>query len=102
MAERFILPDDIRKAYENRVKRGLDPQLSKVIEELRNELPITFTRQYICERLGGLLTPKTLSNLDALQQGPPGKITLGNRVAYERDDFLEWLEKRVKNSGQQA
>lgn len=95
-------PSDIRENYssENISITRSGRQLSKklaLIRQLRLELPATFTRQYICEKLGGLISPKTLSNLDSKGEGPMSKVALGRRVSYERDDFLDWLEKRVKN-----
>lgn len=68
-----------------------------LIEKLRNELPPTFTRQFVCEKLGGILTPKTLANLDSLCEGPASRIRIGKKIGYERDDFLTWFEKRIKN-----
>lgn len=43
---------------------------------------------------GGLLNPRTLANLDALGVGP-GKITIGRRVAYDRDALARWIESRA-------
>lgn len=67
-----------------------------LIEKLRNELPPTFTRKFICEKLGGLLAPKSLANLDSLCEGPECKIRIGKKIGYERDSFLSWFEKRIK------
>lgn len=61
---------------------------------LRQELPPIFTRQVVCQHLGGLLSAATLANLDSAGQGPP-RITLGKKVAYARDDFLNWLVGRT-------
>lgn len=45
---------------------------------------------------GGLLHPRTVANLDSLGLGPAGKITVGRRVAYDRDALAMWLESRVQ------
>lgn len=71
-----------------------------LIEKLRKELPVTFSRQFISERLGGLLSTKTLANLDARQEGPANRMSIGRKIAYDRDNFLAWLEKRMKNMGE--
>lgn len=65
-----------------------------LINRLRAELPLCFTRQHISRHLGGLLSSKALAMLDHRQAGPQ-KLNLGRRVAYERESFLNWLEKRL-------
>lgn len=67
-------------------------QFFKAIE---SELPPVFTRKLASQTIGGLMSPKTFSNLDALNQGPP-KIKIGNRVGYERSSFMHWLRQRVQ------
>ena len=67
-------------------------QFFKAIER---ELPPVFTRRTASEAIGGLMSPKTFSNLDALGQGPP-KVQLGSRVGYERESFLQWLRGRLR------
>lgn len=98
----FAHPSDIRENYHKSAYDSSRPQSSfeksRLIEKLRRELPVTFTRQYICERLGGLISRKTLSNLDAMNKGPASKTNFGRRVSYERDDFLRWLETRLEDN----
>lgn len=55
-------------------------------EKLENELPPVFTRNEVSKLTGGLIKPKTLSNLDALSKGPTIKIRFGKKVAYEKDN----------------
>ncbi|GAB1411206.1 hypothetical protein MASR1M90_23600 [Desulfovibrionales bacterium] len=50
---------------------------------------------------GGLLHPRTMANLDALGEGP-GKIVVGRRVAYDRDQLATWIESRATGQGVQA
>ena len=69
------------------------------IEELRNELPIIFTRETACKLLGGIFTPRTLSNFDAAGKGPRGKQHIGRKVAYSRDEFVDWLRGRLGDPG---
>lgn len=42
--------------------------------------------------IGRIFSPRTLSNFDAAGRGPRKKIKIGKRVAYEKGDFLEWLQ----------
>jgi hypothetical protein len=64
---------------------------------IQNELPPVFTRQTASRAIGGLMSPKTLSNLDSLNQGPPVKVSIGNRIGYERESFIEWLKARIRS-----
>lgn len=67
---------------------------SQFFRAIENELPPVFTRQTASQAIGGLMSPKTLSNLDALNQGPP-KVHLGAKVGYERESFMKWLKGRL-------
>lgn len=69
-------------------------QFFKAIER---ELPPVFTRQAASQAIGGLMSPKTLSNLDALGQGPPVKVHIGSRTGYERESFILWLKERLRS-----
>ena len=44
---------------------------------------------------GGLLHPRTLANLDSLNEGP-GKIMIGNRACYSTRNLCAWMKKRQK------
>jgi hypothetical protein len=59
-------------------------------------LPPVFTRQTASHVMGGLISAKTFSNLDALGQGPPVKAKIGPKVAYERESFMRWLRQRLR------
>lgn len=66
----------------------------KTIEET---LPPIFTRQTASKVLGGLISSKTLSNLDSKGKGPRKKIKIGSKVGYERADFMQWLKQRMQD-----
>lgn len=53
-------------------------------------------REKVSEFTGGIITPKSLANLDALQLGPKGRITCGRKVAYPVAELITWLESRTK------
>lgn len=63
---------------------------------LEKELPPVFTRQVAAQKTGGLISAKTLSNLDSLDRGPSVKVRIGTKIGYERASFLEWLRGRMK------
>lgn len=65
-----------------------------LISSLRDSLPAVFTREEAARQLGGLLSAKTLANMDAHGTGPTLKQRIGKKVAYERESFLVWLESR--------
>ena len=44
---------------------------------------------------GGLLHPRTLANLDSLNEGP-GKIMIGNRACYSTRKLCAWMKQRQK------
>jgi len=69
------------------------PEFYRAIEA---ELPPVFTRQTASHVMGGLISAKTFSNLDALGQGPPVKAKIGPKVAYERESFMQWLKQRFR------
>lgn len=65
------------------------------IDELRKELPPIFTRQTASKMIGGIFSPKTLSNLDAAGKGPASKQHIGKKAVYFKEDFLEWLKTKL-------
>ena len=67
---------------------------AKLIQNLRQSLPATFGRKWIQQQIGGILSSRTLANLDSLGLGPPHKY-ISNKVIYERESFLIWLAPRL-------
>jgi predicted DNA-binding transcriptional regulator AlpA len=67
-----------------------------VLSEIRLELPPIIARDQVYKLLGGVISGKTLANLDSDGKGPK-RIRIGRKVAYKTDDLLEWLEARAIN-----
>ncbi len=44
----------------------------------------------------GLLSPRTLANLDCVGKGPRGRVRIGNQIAYPVTELMEWLEARTQ------
>ena len=63
---------------------------------LEKELPAMFDRGPASKLMGGVLSPKTLSNADAKGTGPGVRMKLGKKIVYERASFISWLRDRVK------
>ncbi len=66
----------------------------EIFEHLRENLPPIISRDHVSQILGGVISAKTLANLDSEGKGPKKRIRVGRKVAYLTDDFLKWLEKR--------
>lgn len=64
---------------------------------IRQELPSVFDRKTASKAIGGLMSAKTLSNLDGCRQGPPTRVRIGHRVGYERESFMLWLQDKIKS-----
>jgi len=74
----------------------MDVTIERIISSLREALPPVSSRETIEEATGKMLRKRHLANLDALGEGPPGKVRLGNRrVGYEREGFLTWFASRL-------
>lgn len=65
-------------------------ELSKLIPKL----PPLISRDHVEELLGGVISAKTLANLDSLGKGPK-RMRVGRKVVYLTGDLLEWLETRT-------
>ena len=61
---------------------------------LAKELPPLISRDHVEELLGGVISSKTLANLDCLGEGPR-RMRVGRKVVYKTEDLLEWLAKRT-------
>lgn len=66
-----------------------------MLDVIEKQLPPVFDRKTASRLLGGILSPKTLSNADATGTGPTVKIKIGKKIAYEREAFIEWLKNRI-------
>jgi hypothetical protein len=67
------------------------------LSSLEEKWPSAFVaREVSKEFTGGLVSPKSLANLDSQGEGPAGAIRCGRKVIYPVKSFIEWLEKRSK------
>jgi phage terminase Nu1 subunit (DNA packaging protein) len=57
------------------------------------------SRDKVAELTGGILHPRTMANLDCKGQGPPGRIRIGRKVAYDVDALCKWLASRAEEVG---
>lgn len=60
---------------------------------LESSLPPVFTREEAARHMGGLLSAKTLNNIDYRGEGPEVRVRVGKKVGYERETFVHWLRQ---------
>jgi hypothetical protein len=72
--------------------------IEEELSALAKKWPSTFVaRASFKEFSGGLVSPKTLANLDAQGEGPAVRIPdSGGKVAYTLDSAIEFLRSRMK------
>lgn len=63
------------------------------VKEFRNyleeSLPSLFPREKVAELTGGIISYRTMANIDFRKVGPP-TIKVGRKVCYPKADFIEW------------
>jgi hypothetical protein len=64
------------------------------LAELGRNLPPMISRDHVEKILGGVISSKTLANLDSLGEGPK-RMRVGRKVVYLTKDLLDWLEQRT-------
>lgn len=64
----------------------------ELLDNLRRTLPPIFSRETASKMIGGIFSPRTLSNFDSAGTGPANKTHIGKKVAYGKEEFLAWLE----------
>lgn len=68
--------------------------VSETLKQMMPNLPMLFTRKDIEKFFGHLISPRYLANLDSEGKGPK-RTRIGRKVAYTRDDWVEWIAGRV-------
>ena len=63
------------------------------LKNLSDKLPPLIARAQVEKLLGGIISSKTLANLDSEGKGPK-RIRIGRKVVYQTVDLLEWLGDR--------
>lgn len=68
------------------------------LDDLYTKLPPLFTRETASQMTGGIFSPKTLSNFDAVGKGPRRKMRIGKKVVYAKDSFIDWLRRMLEDT----
>jgi hypothetical protein len=69
-----------------------------VLEKMAEMLPPVFARTEVGRLTGGLISPRTLANLDCLGKGPGGRVKFKKKVAYEKGAFLAWFAECLREA----
>ncbi|SHN72759.1 hypothetical protein [Desulfovibrio litoralis] len=72
--------------------------INKFISQLSQALPPVIARAHVAELTGGLVSRKTLANEDSLGKGPKDRVRYGQKIAYRREDFIEWLRAKMTSA----
>ena len=62
--------------------------------DLAKELPPLIARDHVEKLLGGVISSKSLANLDSLGEGPK-RMRSGRKIIYRTLDILEWIAQRT-------
>lgn len=67
----------------------------RTLSHLADKWPSSIVaRQKIGEFTGGLISEKTVANMDCLGQGPP-RVRIGRKIGYPVPSLISWLESRI-------
>ena len=69
--------------------------LERIIKSIEEEAPPVLTRVEIERLTGGAIKAKTLANMDCLGGGIAERLTMGRKVFYPREAFIDWLRGRM-------
>lgn len=73
------------------------PDSDEFLKTIEKELPPVVSRSEAARITGGLISPKTLSNEDALGRGPTPRVRIGSKVGYTREAIMGYLRRKIKN-----
>jgi hypothetical protein len=67
------------------------------LNTLKDKWPSSYvSRSEVHKFSGGIISGKTLANLDSQSEGPK-RIKCNGRVAYPVDSFIVWLQERCSH-----
>lgn len=87
----------MKKEQNDRVRiNPKNPDLSFLAAKWPSQI---VSRDQVSLFTGGLISPKTMANLDSLGEGPEGRVRIGKKIGYLLDIFIRWLESRATIEG---
>jgi len=70
--------------------------IEQIFENLARTAPEIITRKKFHEMTGGLVSEKTLANMDSVGDGILPRLRIGGKIAYPKDAAIAWLKHRCK------
>ena len=70
--------------------------IEQIFENLSRTAPEIITRKKLHELTGGLVSEKTLANLDSLGEGIQPRMRIGGKVAYPKEAAITFLKQRCR------
>jgi hypothetical protein len=68
-----------------------------IFQKMKEKWPSALVaRTEIGKFTGGLISPRTMANMDSLGKGPKQKVFRGNKVAYDVDVLVEWFKDNCR------
>lgn len=68
----------------------------KIIDEMAAAWPSpVVARKKVGEFSGGILSAKTLANLDCRKEGPEGRFIVCNQIVYPTQSLVKFMKDRV-------
>lgn len=76
----------------------MNQQSAMVMDAIEQALPPFFSRDEVANHLSGILTKKSLANIECSGRGVAERAKIGKRIVYERSSFMCWLREYSKES----
>lgn len=70
--------------------------IKQIFDNLSRTAPEIITRKKLHELTGGLVSEKSLANMDCIGDGILPRLKIGGKVAYPKKEAIAWLEQRCK------
>jgi len=93
----FLCPKEDRKMQPTATSTAAPTTTLEILKAGWQNWPApVVARSEISTFTGGLLSSRSLANLDSLKKGPGGKVRLGRNVGYEKAALIKWLSARLE------
>lgn len=70
-----------------------------VFQRMADNWPSEFVARTAIQRFSGdMITPGYMANLDSKGKGPAGKIKIGGRIGYDKQQLIEWMRNRTEKN----
>lgn len=70
--------------------------IEQIFENISRKAPEIITRKKLHELTGGLVSVKTLANLDCEGDGIQPRLRIGGKVAYPKEATIAFLKRRCQ------